>query len=85
MNRYMVIETFLDGPDPVYARFANRGRMLPDGLHFVQSWLSADSMRCFQLMETAKPALFEQWTRKWSDLVAFEIVPLGNKPTGESR
>jgi hypothetical protein len=74
--RYMVIERYLAGPGPVYERAA-RGRMLPDGLRYVNSWVAAGEMdRCFQLMETDDPALFEAWTRRWSDLVAFEIVPV---------
>lgn len=75
--RYMVIETYLLGPKPVYERFAERGRMLPEGLYYVDSWMeTAGRDRCFQLMETDDPALFEQWTRRWSDLVEFEIVPV---------
>ncbi len=75
--RYMVIETFRAGPEPVYARFAERGRMLPDGLHYVDSWIDAtDRSRCFQLMETDDPALLPEWTARWDDLVAFEVVPV---------
>ena len=76
----MVIETFRTGSGPVYARLAEKGRMLPDGLRFIDSWLAADGTRCFQLMETARPDLFEPWTAAWADLVAFEIAPLGDKP-----
>jgi hypothetical protein len=77
----MVIETFrLGGPDAVYARLAERGRMLPDGLAYVDSWLDASGARCFQLMETADPALFAPWIAAWDDLVAFEVVPLRDKP-----
>lgn len=76
----MVIETFPEGPGPVYARFRERGRMLPEGLHFVESWLAADGGRCFQVMETADPALFAAWTAHWADLVRFEVVELGAKP-----
>lgn len=73
----MVIETYTHGPDPVYARAAERGRMLPDGLEYVESWIEEPGLdRCFQLMETRDPRLFEEWTARWSDLVAFEIVPV---------
>jgi len=72
---YMVIENYRQGARPVYARAAERGRLLPPGLHYRESWVDARSLdRCFQLMETDEPALFEEWTRQWSDLVAFEIV-----------
>ena len=74
---YMVIERYLDGPGPVYQRAAESGRMLPDGLAYVSSWVAAQDMgRCFQLMETDDPALLRTWTERWSDLVAFEIVPV---------
>jgi len=75
--RYMVIETYLPGPGPVYARAAAEGRMLPDGLHYVESWVEADGLgRCFQLMETDDPELLDEWIARWSDLVAFEVVPV---------
>jgi hypothetical protein len=74
---YMVIERYTAGPGPVYERAAARGRMLPDGLRYVSSWVTAGSMdQCFQLMETDDPALFDAWTARWADLVSFEIVPV---------
>jgi hypothetical protein len=81
MKRYMVIEHFGPGAkEKVYERFREKGRMLPDGLVYVDSWLEADGDRCFQLMETNDPALFDRWTENWSDLVRFEIIALGDKP-----
>jgi len=74
---YMVIERYRSGPGPVYERAAASGRMLPDGLGYVNSWVAAPAMdRCFQLMETDDPALFGAWTERWADLVSFEIVPV---------
>lgn len=81
MQRYMVIENILPGSlDAVYARFHSKGRMLPDGLYYLDSWLESSGSRCFQLMETADPSLFSLWTSHWSDLVRFEIIPLRAKP-----
>ena len=75
--RYMVVETFAPGPRTlVYERFHQKGRMLPDGLRYIDSWLEKDGDRCFQLMETDRPQLFEAWTAAWSDLVTFEIIEL---------
>jgi hypothetical protein len=75
--RYMVIERFVQGPGPVYARAAERGRMLPPGLEYVDSWIDEGSLdRCFQLMETDDPSLFDAWTAEWSDLAEFEIFPV---------
>ena len=75
---YMVIERYLSGPRPVYERAAANGRMLPEGLTYVDSWVVDDDGldRCFQLMETGDPGLFDLWTQRWSDLVSFEIVPV---------
>jgi len=72
----MVIERFTSGPEPVYARAAAQGRMLPDGLEYIESWVDERLDRCFQLMETDDPALFDEWIAHWSDLTEFEIVPV---------
>ena len=75
--RYMVIETFRHGPAPVYARAAERGRLLPPGLEYLESWVDQRGLdRCFQLMESERPELFERWTAEWSDLVDFEVIPV---------
>jgi hypothetical protein len=75
--RYMVIETYRHGPAPVYIRAAERGRMLPPGLTYLDSWIDERRLdRCFQLMETEDPGLFEEWIARWSDLVEFEVVPV---------
>jgi hypothetical protein len=74
---YMVIETFTQGAAPVYERAAERGRMLPPGLDYVDSWVEEPGReRCFQLMETDDPGLFDEWTSAWSDLAQFEVVPV---------
>ena len=75
--RYMVIETFTQGVLPVYARAAERGRMLPPGLVYLDSWIDERGLdRCFQLMETEDPSLFDEWIAEWRDLAEFEIVPV---------
>jgi hypothetical protein len=70
----MVIERFVHGATPVYERAAEQGRMLPDGLVYVDSWIDESLERCFQLMETDDPALFDEWIVNWSDLGEFEVV-----------
>jgi hypothetical protein len=74
--RYIVIERFVHGARPVYERAAERGRMLPEGLFYVDSWIDESLDRCFQLMETDDPCLFDEWIANWSDLGEFEIVPV---------
>ncbi len=66
------------GAQPVYERAAARGRLLPAGLEYVDSWVDVRLERCFQLMETDDPALFDEWTAAWSDLARFEVVPVIN-------
>ncbi len=75
-TRYIVTERYTQGPQPVYERLALRGRMLPDGLSVVESWVDESLGRCFQLMEAEEPSVFVEWTAAWSDLVEFEIVPV---------
>jgi hypothetical protein len=74
---YMVIERFRPGQAPeVYRRFRERGRMAPEGLRYIASWVDLKFERCFQVMETDDEALFKQWTANWDDLTDFEIVPV---------
>ena len=80
----MVVERFVHGPRPVYERAARDGRMLPQGLTYVDSWVDERLDRCFQLMETDDPGLFDEWTTRWSDLAEFEVVPvLSSAEAGE--
>ena len=77
MRRYMVVERFRPGcMGLAYERFHARGRLLPQGLVYIDSWLDREAEVCFQLMEAADPALFESWFALWDDLVAFDLHPL---------
>jgi hypothetical protein len=71
----MVIERFKDAP-AIYKRFREKGRMMPDGLKYISSWIDRDFKTCWQVMETNDENLFRQWTDAWSDLMEFEIVPV---------
>jgi hypothetical protein len=72
---FMVIERFRHGDaKAVYRRFREQGRMLPDGLKYIESWTEVNFDRCFQLMECDDPHLFQEWVSHWQDLVEFEIV-----------
>lgn len=71
----MVIERYKNhDARSVYPRFKEKGRMMPDGLQYVGSWVEDSFDRCFQLVECEDPVLFQQWTSHWEDLVDFEIV-----------
>ena len=77
MQQYMVIERFKPGcMEAVYERLSGQGRMLPSGLHYVNSWVNKDLGICYQLMETADFQLFSIWAGHWNDLVEFDIVPV---------
>lgn len=74
---FMVVEHFKDrDPAPVYKRFAEQGRLMPDGLSYVNSWIEVGMDRCFQVMETDDPILLQEWIKNWGDLVDFEVVPV---------
>jgi hypothetical protein len=75
--QYVVIEHFRNGdPRPVYARFAEQGRLAPEGLAYVNSWVTPDLTRCYQVMECDDRALLDSWIAAWDDLVDFEVFPV---------
>jgi Protein of unknown function (DUF3303) len=72
---FMVIERFKNrDAKPIYDRFNEKGRMLPEGLAYVGSWVEDNFDRCFQLMECDDARLFEDWLAQWRDLADFEII-----------
>jgi len=74
MTLYMVVERFKSGDAvPVYRRFRDLGRMAPDGLLYVSSWVDEKFECCYQLMETDDLRLLEEWMANWRDLVDFEV------------
>ena len=74
---YMVIEHFAEGrAADIYRRARERGRQLPAGLDYINSWVDVEYRRCFQLMRTDDAKRFEQWIVHWQDLVRFEVVPV---------
>jgi hypothetical protein len=77
MKNFMVIERFKEGCfEAVYERFHSEGRLLPEGLKYLNSWVNKENLLCFQLMETDNPELFEHWFRRWEDLVDFELFEI---------
>jgi hypothetical protein len=74
---FLVIEHFRNGdPVPVYRRFRDRGRRMPLGVQYVNSWVTHDLARCFQVMECDDRDLLEQWMTQWKDLADFEVIPV---------
>jgi hypothetical protein len=73
---YMILEHFKSDPVAVYRRFRDEGRLSPEGLRYVSSWVTKDLQRCYQIMECDDPRLLEQWMDRWKDLVDFEVIPV---------
>ena len=74
---YMIIEDFHQGDArPVYRRFREQGRLAPEGLRYVSSWVTSDLRRCYQVMECDDPRLLEEWMDHWRDIVDFQTVPV---------
>ena len=72
---FMVVEGFKDGDAaPVYERYRDQGRQLPEGVRYIDSWVSADLTMCFQVMEAPDRARLDEWIVRWSDLIEFEVV-----------
>jgi hypothetical protein len=76
-NLYMIVEHFKGGDAvPIYRRFREKGRMAPEGLVYVSSWVDEGMTRCYQVMEAPSCALLEEWIANWSDIVDFEVWPV---------
>ena len=73
---YMILEHFKGDPTPVYRRFRERGRLAPEGLRYINSWVTADLQRCYQVMECDDARLLQDWMDQWKDLVDFQIIPV---------
>ena len=83
---YMVIETFRNGdPLPVYERFRERGRLAPDDLRYLSSWVTDDLTRCYQVMECDERRALDEWIARWIDIVDFEVIPVVTSSEASSR
>jgi hypothetical protein len=72
---YLIVENFREGDAvPVYRRFRDRGRLAPEGLRYVSSWVTSDLRRCYQIMECDDRRLLDEWLANWNDLVEFDVV-----------
>jgi len=74
---FMIIEGFRPGQAPaIYRRYRDRGRMMPDGVRYVSSWIDLDFRRCFQVMEAERESDLRAWMVNWEDLMDFEVIPV---------
>ncbi len=84
--QYLVIEHFRNGDAaPVYRRFREQGRLAPDGLRYVASWVTDDLKHCYQVMECGERSLLDLWMSRWSDLVEFEVHPVVTSAEASAR
>jgi len=83
---FMVIEKFKNrDAKPIYERFLEKGRLMPEGLSYRESWIEANFERCFQLMECEDLSLLQEWILQWQDLADFEVVAVAeSKKTSEA-
>ena len=75
--QYMIIERFIPGKlKAMYQRFDEKGRMLPEGVHYINSWIDEKISVCYQVMESDSAEKINEWISKWNDLVDFEVIPV---------
>jgi hypothetical protein len=75
--QYMVIEKFKQGKvKDLYKRFEEKGRLMPDGLTYINSWITEDVSACYQLMETHDINKLYEWINNWNEFADFEIIPV---------
>ena len=77
MRTYMIIEKFYpERIKELYQRFAEKGRQLPAGVNYVNSWIDENVETCYQLMESESVEKLNEWIKCWDDLASFEVVPV---------
>lgn len=73
----MIIEHYRPGKtEEIYRRFSEKGRMLPQGVEFINSWIEENLQKCYQVMKSESPEKLEEWINNWKDLVDFEVIPV---------
>lgn len=83
---YMIIEKFHAGKvKSLYKRFEEKGRMMPDGVTYINSWITEDVTTCFQVMEADTFEKLNEWISNWNDLADFEIIPVLISPQAKEK
>ena len=74
---FMIIERFHSGKvKDLYKRFDEKGRMLPEGVTYINSWINEEVTLCYQVMESDNEEKIHEWIAKWNDLADFTIIPV---------
>ena len=74
---YMIIEKFHSSKGKlIYQRFKEKGRMMPEGVEYINSWINEPVSICYQVMESDCLEKILEWISHWSDIADFEVVPV---------
>ncbi|HVZ98636.1 MAG TPA: DUF3303 family protein [Chitinophagaceae bacterium] len=74
---FMIIEIFREGKiKELYQRFSEKGRQLPAGVTYVNSWIDENVTTCYQVMESDAADKIKEWTLLWEDVANFTIIPV---------
>ncbi len=74
---YLIIETYHNGKvKTLYQRFAEKGRMMPEGVNYINSWIDESIEVCYQIMESDSLEKLQEWVGHWNDLADFQIIPV---------
>ncbi len=77
MKTFMIIENYKPGKtEEIYNRFKEKGRMIPEGVEFVDSWIEENLQKCYQVMRSESESGIYEWIDNWKDLVDFEVIPV---------
>jgi len=83
---YMIIEYYHPGKiKELYRRFDEKGRMLPEGVHYINSWINEDVTVCYQVMESDSVDKLHDWISNWNDIVDFQVIPVISSAEARSR
>lgn len=83
---FMIIESFHEGKvKKIYERFDQQGRLMPEGLHYVNSWIDENITTCYQVMECDDRALLDEWISHWNDLADFQVIPVLTSPQAKEK
>ena len=73
----MIIETFHKSKvRELYQRFAEKGRQLPPGVLYINSWIDENIETCYQVMESDAIEKINEWIQLWNDVADFKVIPV---------
>jgi len=74
---FMIIERFHPGTVKLlYERFAEKGRLMPEDVEYINSWIDKNVSTCYQVMQSDSIDKIQVWISCWDDLADFEVIPV---------